>query len=59
MSILKESLNKPGQTDKIQDANNTNPNKFSLKPSPKGEGQDEGIHITTYWDWYNTLDSKP
>ena len=30
----------------------TNPNKFSLLPSPKGEGQDEGIHITTYWDWY-------
>ena len=31
---------------------NTNPNKFSLLPSPKGEGQDEGIHITTFWDWY-------
>jgi len=30
----------------------TNPNKFSLLPSPKGEGQDEGIHITTFWDWY-------
>jgi hypothetical protein len=33
---------------------NTNPNKFSLLPSPKGEGQDEGIHITTFWDWYYT-----
>ena len=31
---------------------NTNPNKFSLLPSPKAEGQDEGIHITTFWDWY-------
>jgi Zn-dependent protease with chaperone function len=36
--------------------NNTNPNKFSLLPSPKGEGQDEGIHITTFWDWYNLAD---
>ena len=31
---------------------NPNPNKFSLLPSPKGEGQDEGIYITTFWDWY-------
>jgi len=30
----------------------TNLNKFSLLPSPKGEGQDEGIYITTFWDWY-------
>ena len=30
----------------------TNSNKFSLIPSPKGEGQDEGFHITTFWDWY-------
>jgi len=35
--------------------NNTNPNKFSLLSSPKGEGQDEGIHITTFWDWYNII----
>jgi len=33
----------------------TNPNKFSLLPSPKGEGQDEGIYITTFWDWYNLI----
>jgi hypothetical protein len=33
----------------------TNPNKFSLLLSPKGEGQDEGIHITTFWDWYNLI----
>jgi hypothetical protein len=32
--------------------NYNNPNKFSLKPSPEGEGWDEGIHIATYWDWY-------
>jgi hypothetical protein len=32
---------------------NTNPNKFSLLPFPKGEGQDEGIYITTFWHWYN------
>jgi len=30
----------------------TNLNRFSLLPSPKGEGQDEGIYITTFWDWY-------
>jgi len=28
---------------------NTNLNKFSLLPSPKGEGQDEEIYITTFW----------
>jgi hypothetical protein len=26
-----------------------------LKPSPEGEGWDEGIRIATYWDWYNCL----
>ncbi|MEQ1559007.1 MAG: hypothetical protein ABL933_08755 [Methyloglobulus sp.] len=40
-------------------ASNTNPNKFSLKPSPEGESQDEGIHIATYWDWYNFILTKP
>jgi hypothetical protein len=39
--------------------NNTNPNKFSLLPFPKGEGQDEGIYITTFWHWYNTPKVTP
>jgi hypothetical protein len=26
----------------------THPNKFSFLPSPKGEGKNEGIHLTTY-----------
>jgi len=26
-----------------------------LKPSPEGEGQDEGIHIATYWGWYKAI----
>jgi hypothetical protein len=42
-------------TFKVKIRRNTKPNKFSLLPSPKGEGQDEGIHITTYWDWYNPI----